>query len=230
MMIDTKISCIVPVFNEADRVLEVLNVLVGHKLLDEVIVVNDGSTDNSENVLKGVEGIKLISYKRNRGKSHAIKVGIEASKNDLVMMIDSDLLGLRKDHVARLVNPVKNGIVDSTMALWSNSLLIFKLFGFDLLSGNRVFSKDIIGDLNKLDELSGFGLEVFLNNVILGKKLRLCVVNFDNVISVRKAVKFGFFDGWKREFKMSYDIFKTIGFYGLIKQFFKIKSVIKRDC
>ncbi|MDZ4216752.1 MAG: hypothetical protein U1C97_00355 [Candidatus Gracilibacteria bacterium] len=49
---DFTISCIVPVFNEAKRVEKVSTVLVGHPLIDEVIVINVGSSDNSEQLLQ----------------------------------------------------------------------------------------------------------------------------------------------------------------------------------
>ncbi|HEV8601462.1 MAG TPA: glycosyltransferase [Patescibacteria group bacterium] len=78
-----KVSCIIPTFNESARVAGVLEAVVGHQLVSEVIVINDGSKDNTEEILRTRPGIKLISYQPNRGKSHAIMMGIKAAKNDL---------------------------------------------------------------------------------------------------------------------------------------------------
>lgn len=222
-----KISCIVPAFNEADRISVVLDVLVEHELIDEVIVVNDGSTDNSEEILKKRKDIKLISYKKNRGKSHAVRLGMEAAKNEWIMTMDSDLVGLKKKHVTKLADPVMKGIADMTMALWQNSLFICKWAGFDIFSGLRVFNKSVIGDLDKLEKLPGFGLEVFLNEIAIKKKLRLCSVNFDNVTSTRKYLKWGMIEGIRSFCRMSGDIVKVMTFKGVIKQFFQILAIRK---
>ena len=78
-----KVSCIIPVYNEAERVLGVLRAVVGHPLVDEVIVVNDGSTDTSKAVLENQPGIRFFSYDENRGKSGAIAYGLVQAKNNI---------------------------------------------------------------------------------------------------------------------------------------------------
>lgn len=217
-----KISCIVPVYNEAARVGAVLDVLVGHDLIDEIIVVNDGSTDNSEEVLGKRKGIKLISYKKNQGKSHAMRVGLEAARNEWVMTIDSDLKGLNKGNIEALVLPINNHKADLSMTLRKNSLGIFKFFKLDFVSGERVFKKSLIKDLDDLEKLPGFGLEVFLNNIIIEKKMKFAVVNWSNVVTPRKSVKFGFWTGVKGDFKMILQIKAVIGLFGIVKQFRKM--------
>jgi glycosyltransferase involved in cell wall biosynthesis len=187
-----KISCVVPAFNEGARVAAVLKVIVGHELIDEVIVVNDGSSDNSKDVLKKIKGIRLISYKKNQGKSHAVKLGIEAAKNEWIMMMDSDLSGLKKRHITHMIEPIKKGVVDVTMAVWENSMSICKFVGFDIFAGERVFKKSMIKNLSRLDKLPGFGLEVFLNEIMIKNKFRIGAIKLDNVFSTPKRAKFGF--------------------------------------
>ena len=220
-----KISCIVPVYNEWERVDSVLSVLVGHKLIDEVIVVNDGSTDNSEEILKKVQGINLISYPKNSGKSHAVKLGIEAAKNEWIVTVDSDLVGLKSENIEALIMPVEKGIAEMSMTLRKNSLWIFKVFGIDFVSGERVFSKKIIGDLAQMDQLPGFGLETFLNEIIVRSKMKIAVVDWVNVITPRKSVKFGVCAGVKGDFKMVLQIISVVGFFGMIRQFFKMRAL-----
>lgn len=217
-----KISCIVPVYNEASRVGEVLDVLVGHELLNEVIVVNDGSTDDSGEILKKREGIRLISYEKNRGKSHAMRVGLEEAKNEWVMTIDSDLKGLNGENIKSLILSVINHGADLAMTLRKNSLGIFKFFKLDFVSGERIFRKNIIKDLNDLEKLPGFGLEAFLNKIIIENKMKFVVVNWPNVITPRKSVKFGFLAGVKGDFEMILQIRSVIGLFGILKQFWKM--------
>lgn len=221
-----KISCIVPVFNEGKRVAGVLDVLVGHPLLDEVIVVNDGSTDNSEQILLGWKGIKLISYAKNAGKSHAMMLGFKAAKNDLIMMIDSDLEGLSREDIMRLIEPVIEGKAEVSMTLRKNSLPIFRFLGLDFVSGERVFDRKHIPNLDELGKLTCFGLESHLNSLILKNENKLAVVDWKNVITPRKSVKFGFFEGSKRDFKMVMEIVKYLGLKGVFRQILGMKKLM----
>lgn len=216
------ISCVVPVYNEKSRVIKVLEVLVNHPLIDEVIVVNDGSTDGSGEVLRTVNGMKLISYRQNKGKSYAVMLGIKAAKNNLILTIDSDLHGLSMEDVTALIKPVLDGEVKFAITLRKNSLGIFKLFGLDFVSGERIFDKSLIGNIDDLRKLNPFGLEVFINDLILKKGLKIKVVEWKNVITPRKAKKFGFWQGIKADFKMVKQIVDYLGLRGALGQFWKM--------
>lgn len=228
-IVKQKISCIVPVYNEGKRVGNVLKALIGHPLLDEVIVVNDGSSDDSEKVLKEIKGINLISYSRNKGKSGAVMTGMKEAKNDLLLMIDSDLQGLTAQAITDLVEPVLNGIADVAMTLRKNSLPIFKLIGLDFVSGERIFSRKMIPNLDDLGKLSCFGLESHLNNLIVKNRARLAVVYWRNVITPRKAVKFGYLEGTKRDWKMVGEIVNYLGLKGIYKQIREMKKLIVKS-
>ncbi len=220
-----KVSCIVPIYNEANRVSSVLNAVVGHEMVGEVIVVNDGSSDNSKEVLEKWQGIRLISYEKNRGKSFAVMTGIKESQNDLVMLIDSDLIGLDRKSISDLIVPVTGGRADMSISLRKNSLLIFKMLGIDFVSGERVFSKELIGNPDQLGGLPGFGLEAFLNRIVIAERLKLKVVHWKNVISPRKSKKVGWWQGTKGDFLMILQIISTIKLSGLLYQMFKMRSL-----
>lgn len=88
-----EVSIIVPVFNEEQRIKPFLKDMKAIIKPDwEIIFVNDGSNDNSLNVIKksGIKNIRIISYKTNRGKGHAVKKGVEAAKGNYIIFIDAD--------------------------------------------------------------------------------------------------------------------------------------------
>lgn len=220
------ISCIIPVYNEAERVGKVLDAVVGHELINEVIVINDGSTDESEAVLQKWTGIKLISYVKNQGKSHAIMVGLKEATNDFVLMIDSDLVGLNKRNIAELVEPVLQNKADVSMSLRKNSLSIYKLFGLDFVSGERCFRKQMIAEsIDKLDHIPGFALETFLNQILVAKKLRLRVVKWNDVTLTNKTGKIGFWKGIKGEIRMVLQIISFLTVPKILKLYVKMFSL-----
>jgi hypothetical protein len=107
------ISIIVPVFNEAATVAAVLDRLLAIDLPAprEIIVVNDGSSDGTREVLDGLPGTPLLTVihvERNRGKGHAIRLGFRHARGTVVAIQDADL-ELDPAQLAFLVDPILKG-------------------------------------------------------------------------------------------------------------------------
>jgi len=94
-----EISVVVPLYNEEESLPELVEwidrVLREHKLSYEVILIDDGSTDNSWDVIEGLSkkypGIKGIKFRRNYGKSAGLNSGFVAASGDVVVTMDADL-------------------------------------------------------------------------------------------------------------------------------------------
>jgi glycosyltransferase involved in cell wall biosynthesis len=91
-----KLSVVVPVYNEKNTIEEILKRIVAVEDIDkEIIVVDDGSTDGTREIMKKLEkiypSIKFIYKEMNRGKGHTLKVGFEHSTGDYVIVQDADL-------------------------------------------------------------------------------------------------------------------------------------------
>lgn len=95
-MTDKLISLIIPVFNEEERIAKSLEKIIfffkSNNFNYEIIVVNDGSTDNTLGELeKFSKEVKILSYKPNRGKGSAVRTGMLSAKGEIRVFSDADL-------------------------------------------------------------------------------------------------------------------------------------------
>jgi glycosyltransferase involved in cell wall biosynthesis len=106
------LTVIMPVYNERTTVAEIIRRMRAVQLtLDlQVIVVDDGSSDGTEKVLKAVEDstIRVLTHSENRGKGAAIRTGLEAARGDLILIQDADLEYDPADW-PRLLEPILRG-------------------------------------------------------------------------------------------------------------------------
>ena len=88
------LPCYNPIGNWAERLTDIVAQLRERIPIEEVIVVNDGSSDDIEqglrNLKNAVEGLQYISYKDNRGKGYAVRAGIRLSKGNKIIYTDID--------------------------------------------------------------------------------------------------------------------------------------------
>jgi glycosyltransferase involved in cell wall biosynthesis len=166
----TAISAIVPVFNEEQTVALVIEALLHSNVIDEVICVNDGSTDHSLAILKKYQDqIKLINLKKNQGKGYALAEGIKSAKNEIVAFIDADLTNLADEHIKALVKPILTGKFKAVLGYPSKGWMPDP---FSNLTGERVYyKKDLVPHLEKMAK-TRFGVEIFLNNLFTEDKIK----------------------------------------------------------
>ena len=91
-----KLSIIMPVFNEKETILKILNKVKNAKSLNfikEIIIVDDFSTDGTRDILKKIKdrNIKIIYHEKNKGKGSAIRAGLKQSTGDIILIQDADL-------------------------------------------------------------------------------------------------------------------------------------------
>lgn len=88
----SKISVILPMYNENYNIVNLLKELKINKLIDEIIVVDDCSTDNTIELINNLKlnHIRILSNYENKGQSLSIYKGVSEAKNDIVAIMDSD--------------------------------------------------------------------------------------------------------------------------------------------
>lgn len=101
-------SAIIPAFNEASRIGQTLKAV--QKFVDEVIVVDDASTDNSAEIAKAF-GAKVITHKNNKGYIEAIKSGFREASGAIVITFDADGEFLARE-IPKLIKPIVDGDAD----------------------------------------------------------------------------------------------------------------------
>lgn len=217
------VSCIIPAHNEALRIGSVLDAVRNHPLLCEIIVVDDGSTDNTADVARQ-KGVRVVRLAKNQGKSHAVAEGIAAATGSHLLMLDADLVGLKSDDITRLIQPVSQNQADVTISLRRNSPWIWRCIGLDYISGERVFARDLLATrLDEIRALPHFGLEVWINRLWIAAGFRVQVVSWQGVISPYKAAKMGWLRGLMADVSMMRDIFRTISVRESVRQIISLK-------
>ena len=115
-----KVSVIIPAYNEEDTVAKVVNVIKEVSFVDEIIVVNDGSTDNTENEAINAGAI-VIYHETNKGKGEALYTGYKEVNCDIIAFIDADIYNLTSKKVESMIMPILLGKAEITKTKFSRA-------------------------------------------------------------------------------------------------------------
>jgi len=161
------VSVIVPAFNEEKTIKGVIETLQKSSLLNEIICVNDGSTDSTEDVLKQYKNsVLVINLKKNQGKGHALAQGIKKAKGDIVMFLDADLTTLSERHIQSLLQPLFENTHKAVMGYLVGKS---RIAAFPAITGQRTYyKKDLMPYLEEISK-TRYGVEIFLNTLFSKK-------------------------------------------------------------
>jgi glycosyltransferase involved in cell wall biosynthesis len=167
------ITAVIPAYNEEDIIEETILALQSLKEIDKILVVNDGSTDATEEAARR-RGVQVINLTPNQGKGAALNAAIPYITTDLVVFIDADL-GPTAVQANRLIEPVARGEADLCIATFppprkkGGAGIVKKIAGWAIyragkikvkapLSGQRVMTKEVLGSVVPFHQ--GYGVEL----------------------------------------------------------------------
>ena len=190
------LSVLVPVFNEERTIIQVVETILSLPLEKEIIVVDDGSSDGTRELLSryaGRKNIRVILHDKNRGKGAAVRTGIEAALGEALIIQDADLEYDPGDYAVLLDAMQKTGVsivygsrflakqrVTSSWHRFVNYFLTALtnfLFGShltDMETCYKLFRAELLKQMNISSE--GFEIEVEMTAKALLRKERIIEV------------------------------------------------------
>jgi glycosyltransferase involved in cell wall biosynthesis len=205
------VYAVVPAYNEAPSVAAVVEALRASGAFEDVVVVDDGSTDDTAARAEAA-GAVAIRTPKNLGKGGAMLYGTEAigetSTDDRVAFFDADLVGLEPRHVRRMVDASDLGY-DQVAGLQDRGDVVnlMQLYG-PLVTGQRVLRRWILDTLPQTC-WTGYCVETAINDVVEREKGTTLLVMLDGIDTRTKLDKVGMLDGIAGQWRMIKQIAKT---------------------
>lgn len=189
-----KITVIVPAFNEIDTIEEILRRVQNMNMADEILVVDDGSTDGTRELLRDLDGagpVRVIFHEVNMGKGAAVTTGMKNARGDVMIIQDADLEYDPRDY-PKLFQPLEENIADVVYGsrflggprrpamFWhmvANKLLtlltniLYNNILTDMETGYKVFRREVVKDITI--HARSFDFEPEFTAKILKKKVRI---------------------------------------------------------
>jgi glycosyltransferase involved in cell wall biosynthesis len=165
-----KITVIIPAFNEKNTIQEIVRRVQAMKMVDEIIIVDDGSTDGTRDLISNMDGknnVRIILHEKNQGKGAAVRSGISAANGDVLMIQDADLEYDPREY-PNLMKPIEEGMADvvygsrflgaphRAILFWNmvaNKLLtlmtniLYNNILTDMETGYKVFKREVVADM-----------------------------------------------------------------------------------
>ncbi len=202
------VCAVVPAYNEASRIRAVLDTLHAAPSVGEIVVVDDGSTDNTQAAAQNHPAyatgkLRVLRHDPNRGKGAAMQTGAEATRAEILVFYDADLIGLTVAHVEAMLEPVKAGQADMALGVFRGGRGATTLAQILVpnISGQRAIRRDVFLSIPNLTE-AGYGVELAITSYVLGENLPMRRVVLTDVTHPMKEEKLGLARGLYSRLRM----------------------------
>lgn len=215
------VTCLIPFFNERDRILNVLDEVVKVKALGQILLIDDGSTDGSaEQVKEKYPKLTILHNKKNLGKTEAVSVGLRHAKGAYILLLDADLQELKYKEIEKGINAIKkNQKIDMIIFNRIKSSFIVKISrGAVLTCGQRIIQKEDLLQTLSLYKPKGYELEFALNQYMMDNQKKVYWLPL-SAFNTKSTEKQGFNKGTQKIIHMHMEIFNYLGLYNALKEF-----------
>lgn len=214
-------DCIIPFYNEELRPLNVVETVLQIKTLSKIIVVDDGSIDQTTflTLKKNFPQIKVIRLEKNSGKANAVKEGLKYVTTPFVLLLDGDLMNIKTEELENIIlkittNPKIDMII---LEIKGDNLLIDSLFRkYIFQGGNRIIKKSDLLEIFK-QKLKGYQLEVAINKYMIKNHKKIYYIKC-SALNPHKIYKLSFLTGWFKDLQMDLSIVSYLGLIDYLKQ------------
>jgi len=204
------VTAIIAAYNEENTIADVLAILTRNTLIDEVIVVSDGSTDATVDIARQFEGVRTIALRENRGKGYAMRVGVDNASHDIFFFVDGDMYNVSDAHIEALVLPVLRDACDMNIGVRNRGPMLnylhLQMQCGPVLSGIRVMRR-AVWETVPVQYMERFKIEAALNCFCSRSGFRQQHTVIHNLDHVLKESKRGLFDGLRARWDMTSEVF-----------------------
>jgi glycosyltransferase involved in cell wall biosynthesis len=200
-----KVGVIIPAWNEERDLPLVLDSVGPVDWLSQVVVVDDGSSDQTLRVARDCAGnypnMIVKHLPENQGKGAAMLTGMQIMNPeiDTVIFMDADLIGLSANHLLKLYSPVKDKHCDMSVAIFKNGYWrtdLSQRFAPNL-NGQRCLPRDAAERVLGAQSESGYGIEIGLTLYARRHNWRIHYVSWEGITHDMKENKLGWRDGYQ---------------------------------
>ncbi len=207
MTTQSNIGILIPAYNEESTIADVVRVAL-ETGLGEVVVVADGCSDKTAWVARAA-GARVLEYQPNRGKGGAVAAGVASMTQETLVLLDADLTNLTPQHVLSMLEPLKMGVADTTVGLFSGGggITDFGNRATPQWSGQRAIPRAVLARVPDLENRE-YAIELAITDQIQLENLRCKFVNLEGLSQLIKEQKLGLVRGFFRRLKMYWQIWK----------------------
>ena len=199
------VDAVVPARDEAPTVAAVVAAARGCSYVREVIVVDDGSVDDTA-ARASAAGAKVVERHPGGSKARAMEVGVEASDADAILFVDADLTGLASSHLDEVCRPFVEGRAVMSIGTFDyGRRWNWLVLRFPPTTGERIVPRWVF-DAVPPHKRDGYTIEVMLNEVIAEGHLPTTARVMKGVYHRTKREKFGWVQGTRLTWRMFWQL------------------------